>query len=74
MQHRKREYLGADEALQAQLQAMHRALLEGEHLEPPKLKALLNRKPRPKERHDGAPDAAGTLRARATSHESDPYP
>jgi hypothetical protein len=43
MQDRKREYLEAHEASQAQLQAMHCALLEGEHLEPPKLKALLNR-------------------------------
>jgi hypothetical protein len=40
MQDRKREYR---EAYQAQLQALHRVLLEGESLEPPELKALLNR-------------------------------
>ena len=40
---RKREYR---EAYQAQLQALHRVLLEGERLEPPKLKALLNREAR----------------------------
>ena len=33
---------------------MHCVLLEGEHLEPPKLKALLNRKARPKECYDRA--------------------
>jgi hypothetical protein len=38
MQDRKREYR---EAYQAQLQALHRVLLEGESLEPSKLKALL---------------------------------
>ncbi len=39
MQDRKREYR---EAYQAQLQAVHRVLLEGERLEPPKLKVLPN--------------------------------
>ncbi len=43
MQDRKREYR---EAYQAQLQALHRVLLEGESLEPSKLKALLNREAR----------------------------
>ena len=43
MQDRKREYR---EAYQAQFQAVHRVLLEGERLELPKLKALLNREAR----------------------------
>ena len=51
MQDRKREYM---EAYQAQLQAVHRVLLEGERLELPKLKALLNRETRAKERYDRA--------------------
>ncbi len=51
MQDRKREYR---EAYQAQLQAVHRVLLEGERLELPKLKALLNRETRAKERYDRA--------------------
>jgi len=54
MQDRKREYLEAYEAWQAQLQALHRVLLEGERLEPPKLKALLNREARTKERYERA--------------------
>jgi hypothetical protein len=35
MQDRKREYCKAYEVWQAQLQAVHRALLEEERLEPP---------------------------------------
>ena len=35
-------------------QALHRVLLDGERLEPPKLKGLLNRRPAPKERYDAA--------------------
>ncbi len=54
MQDRKREYLKAYEAWQTQLQAVHRVLLEGEHLEAPKLKALLNREARAKEGYDRA--------------------
>lgn len=54
MQDRKREYLDAYEAWQAQVQAVHRVLLEGERLEPPKLKALLSREARTKERYDRA--------------------
>jgi len=54
MQDRKREYLEAYAAWQAQLQAVHCVLLEEEHLEPPKLKALLNRETRTKERYDRA--------------------
>lgn len=54
MQDCKREYLEAYEAWQAQLKALHRVLLEGERLEPPKLKALLSREARTKERYDRA--------------------
>ena len=54
MRDRKREYLEAYEAWQAQLQALHRVLLEGQSLEPPKLKALLSREAHAKERYDRA--------------------
>lgn len=54
MQDRKREYLEAYQAWQTQLNALHRALLEGERMQPPKLKALLNREARTKERYDRA--------------------
>src|SRR3972149_10831027 len=43
MRDRRREYLEAYQVWQAQLQALHGVLLEGRRLEPPKLKALLNR-------------------------------
>ncbi len=51
---RQEEYRRAYEAWQEQLQALHRVLLEGEALEPPKLKALLSREARAKERYDAA--------------------
>ena len=54
MQDRKRDYLDAYEAWQTQIQALHRVMLEGERLDPPKLKALLNREARAKERYDRA--------------------
>ncbi len=54
MQERKQEYLDAYKAWQTQLQALHHVLLDGERLEPPKLKALLNREARMKERYDRA--------------------
>ena len=54
MQDRKRDYLDAYEAWQTQLQALHRVMLDGERLEPPKLKALLNREAILKERYDRA--------------------
>ena len=54
MQDRKRDYLHAYEAWQTQLQALHRVMLEGDRLEPPKLKALLNREALLKERYDRA--------------------
>jgi hypothetical protein len=54
MQERKRDYLDAYDAWQTQLRALHRVMVEGERLEPPKLKALLNREARAKERYDRA--------------------
>ena len=54
MQDRRRDYLDAYEAWQTQLLALHRVMLDGERLEPPKLKALLNREARAKERYDSA--------------------
>jgi len=54
MQNRKQDYLGAYDAWQTQLQALHRVMLEGERLESPKLKALLNREALLKERYDRA--------------------
>ena len=54
MQALKQDYLDAYEAWQSQLQALHRVLLDGERLEPPKLKALLIREARVKERYDSA--------------------
>lgn len=54
MQDCKREYSEAYGAWQAQLRDVHCVLLEGERLEPPKLKALLNREARAKERYDRA--------------------
>ncbi len=50
----KRQYLEAYETWQAQLRELHRVLLEGERLEPPRLKGLLNREARAKERYDEA--------------------
>lgn len=54
MQDSKQEYLQAYQAWQAQLSEMHKVLLEGRRLEPPKLKAILNREARTKERYDSA--------------------
>ena len=50
----RREYAEAFEAWQEQLRALHRVLLGGERMEPPKLKGLLNREARAKERYDVA--------------------
>lgn len=54
MQDSKQEYIQAYEAWQSQLNEMHKVLLEGQRLEPPKLKAILNREARTKERYDSA--------------------
>lgn len=46
------EYLHAYQEWQQQLAALHRVFLEGEPLEPPRLKGLLNREVRAKERYE----------------------
>jgi hypothetical protein len=51
---RRRQYLEAYAAWQEQLQALHRVLLEGEPMEPPRLKGLLSRESRAKDRYDEA--------------------
>ena len=48
----KQDYRRLYEDWQAQLAGLHRVLLEGERLEPPKLKALLNREARAFERFE----------------------
>lgn len=50
----KQEYREAWDAWQAQLQRLHAFLLDGERIEPPVLKGLLNREARTKERYDEA--------------------
>ncbi len=51
---RQEDYRQAYQAWQVQLQALHRVFLEDEPMEPPKLKGLLNREARAKERYDTA--------------------
>jgi hypothetical protein len=51
---RKREYVEAYQAWQEQLLALHRVLLEGERIDPPRLKGLLNREIRAKEKYEEA--------------------
>ena len=48
------EYRQAYEAWTKQVQELHNVLLDGQRLEPPKLKGLLNREARAKERYDSA--------------------
>ena len=54
MEETKTEYREAYEDWKRQLEGIHRVLLEGERLDPPKLKGLLNREARAKERYDAA--------------------
>jgi hypothetical protein len=65
------EYRQAYEAWQEQLGALHRYFLEGEALEPPKVKGLLNREARAKERYDAARLALLGLDGAAS--EGDPF-
>ncbi len=51
---RTHEYRQVHDDWQEQLQTLHRVFLEGERLEPPKLKGLLNREARAKERYAAA--------------------
>ncbi len=54
MEDSKQEYREAYAEWQEHLGGVHRVLLEAERLEPPKLKGLLNREARAKERYDAA--------------------
>lgn len=54
---RREEYRRAYEAWRTQLETLHRVLLDGERMEPPKLKGLLNREARAKARYDAAREA-----------------
>lgn len=47
-------YMTAHAEWQKQLTALHRVLIDGETIDPPKLKGLLNREARTKERYDAA--------------------
>ena len=51
---RKKEYTEAYQAWQEQLQALHRVVLEGQRMDPPRLKGLLNREIRAKEKYEEA--------------------
>jgi hypothetical protein len=51
---KKRTYIEAYEAWQVQLQSLHRVVLEGQRLDPPRLKGLLNREIRAKEKYEEA--------------------
>ncbi len=68
---RAEEYREAYDAWQEQLQALHRTLLDGAALEPPKLKGLLNREARAKERYDAA--RLALLGLDGASEEDDPF-
>lgn len=50
----KEEYRQAYEAWSKHVRELHAVLLDGQRLEPPKLKGLLNREARAKERYDAA--------------------
>ena len=50
----KEQYRQAYEDWTKQVQALHGVLLDGQRLEPPKIKGLLNREARAKERYDAA--------------------
>lgn len=54
---RQTEYREAYDAWQKQLSRLHDIFLDGQPLEPPKLKGLLNREARAKQRYDAARDA-----------------
>jgi hypothetical protein len=49
---RKKEYIEAYQAWQEQLLALHQVLLEGQRIDPPRLKGLLNREVRAKEKYE----------------------
>jgi hypothetical protein len=51
---RKKEYIEAYQVWQEQLQALHRVVLGGQRIAPPRLKGLLNREVRAKEKYEEA--------------------
>lgn len=65
---RQEEYRQAYAAWQEQLQSLHSVLLDGRTLDAPKLKGLLNRETRAKERYDQA-----RLALLGLGKESDPF-
>ena len=50
----KQEYIEAYRTWHSHIEELHKVLLEGQKLEPPKLKGLLNREARSKDRYDQA--------------------
>jgi hypothetical protein len=62
---RAQEYRDAYDAWREQLDMLHRVFLDGEAFEPPKLKGLLNREARAKQRYDAARAALLGLSAAA---------
>lgn len=50
----QREYVDAYESWQKQLLSLHKVLLAGQKLDPPRMKGLLNREARAKDRYDRA--------------------
>jgi hypothetical protein len=54
MEDAKEEYRRAYDSWSAQLADLHRVLLDGDRLEPPKLKGLLNREARHFEAYEAA--------------------
>ena len=50
----REEYRGAWEAWRKHLDGLHEVFLDGEELDPPRLKGLLNREARAKDRYDAA--------------------
>ncbi len=68
---RQAEYQEAWQAWQKQLSRLHEIFLDGKPLEPPKLKGLLNREARAKQRYDAAREALlgiGALPAAPVGH------
>ena len=68
---RAQAYREAYEAWQEQLQTLHRVFLEGERMEPPKLKGLLNREARAKETYDSA--RLALLGLGGAANDNDPF-
>jgi hypothetical protein len=54
MEDTKQEYIEAYRTWQSHLEEVHKVLIEGQRPDPPRLKGLLNREARSKERYDEA--------------------